>query len=592
MKSELRFLYAKIIDILTHKGEICGGDKQELNTLAHVAGLDETSLMCFISEIDLSIREQLIPLKNWLASLEKHISVIETDNKLKKALIESGKEIGLTELQITDFFKDKLQELKSNPTKSNEKKTSRNNSENIQKYLKSIIQVCQAYKNKIIILITLIALTFTAISWIEHFQLEENAWEKAKETNDIDSYERFSQSFSNGEYDELAQSRADEIIHDKWTAAKVENSELAYKNYIEKNSQSPYLKQARDNLNQLITDKKNKFNQQDDAAWQNAQKINNEVSYQKYLSNYMSGKYAKQAENNLSHLVLMRKNKAIELDNQAWLLANKTDTEQSYTAYLNEYPEGQYTDSALAKVEQLKNKRTFLHSFDVQFITIPSGDFMMGVKNISSYEVPVHKVKVATFKLMATEVTFALWQACYQDKVCLHKPKGFINSKNKPVVNISWNEITKQFIPWFNKKTGQKYRLPSEAEWEYAARAGSYDKYTWGDRINCSQARFGYYSNQCEKQKYPDDVKTYPKNRFGLYDMHGNVKELVQDCWNDNFKNAPNDGSAWLTGRCSKAVLKDGSYKSKQSQLRLGVRYRHDKNARFDDDGFRLAQDL
>jgi formylglycine-generating enzyme required for sulfatase activity len=217
---------------------------------------------------------------------------------------------------------------------------------------------------------------------------------------------------------------------------------------------------------------------------------------------------------------------------------------------------------------------------------------MMGVKNISSYEVPVHKVKVATFKLMATEVTFALWQACYQDKVCLHKPKGFINSKNKPVVNISWNEITKQFIPWFNKKTGQKYRLPSEAEWEYAARAVSYDKYTWGDRINCSQARFGYYSNQCEKQKYPDDVKTYPKNRFGLYDMHGNVKELVQDCWNDNFKNAPNDGSAWLTGRCSKAVLKDGSYKSKQSQLRLGVRYRHDKNARFDDDGFRLAQDL
>jgi formylglycine-generating enzyme required for sulfatase activity len=193
---------------------------------------------------------------------------------------------------------------------------------------------------------------------------------------------------------------------------------------------------------------------------------------------------------------------------------------------------------------------------------------------------------------MATEVTFALWQACYQDKVCLHKPKGFINSKNKPVVNISWNEITKQFIPWFNKKTGQKYRLPSEAEWEYAARAVSYDKYTWGDRINCSQARFGYYSNQCEKQKYPDDVKTYPKNRFGLYDMHGNVKELVQDCWNDNFKNAPNDGSAWLTGRCSKAVLKDGSYKSKQSQLRLGVRYRHDKNARFDDDGFRLAQDL
>ncbi|MBU2969659.1 formylglycine-generating enzyme family protein [Pseudoalteromonas sp. C2R02] len=588
----MRFLYAKIIDILTHKGEISGGDKQELNTLAHVAGLDETALMCFISEIELSIREQLIPLKNWLASLEKHISVIETDNKLKKALIESGKEIGLTQLQITDFFKDKLQELKSNPTKPNEQKTSRNNSENIQKYLKSIIQVCQAYKNKIIIIITLIALTFTAISWIEHFQLEENAWEKAKETNDIDSYERFSQSFSNGEYDELAQSRADEIIHDKWTAAKVENSEFVYKNYIEKNPQSPYLKQAKDNLNQLITDKKAKFNQEDDTVWQQAKLTNTEAAYKNYLLKIKQGKYVKQAQDKLSNLILTRKNKAIESDTKAWELASKNDTEQSYRDYLQNQVQGEYIAQASEKMAKLENKRTFLHSFDVQFITIPSGDFMMGVKNISSYEVPVHKVKVATFKLMATEVTFALWQACYQDKACLHKPKGFINSKNKPVVNISWNEITKQFIPWFNKKTGRKYRLPSEAEWEYAARAGSYDKYTWGDRINCSQARFGYYSNQCEKQKYPDDVKTYPKNSFGLYDMHGNVKELVQDCWNDNFKNAPNDGSAWLTGRCRKAVLKDGSYKSKQSQLRLGVRYRHDKNARFDDDGFRLAQDL
>ena len=529
-------MYAKIIDILTNKGEISGDDKQELDTLAHVAGLDEPSFMCFISEIELSIREQLIPLKNWLASLDKHISVIETDNKLKKALIESGKEIGLTELQITGFFKDKLQELKSNPTKSNEQKISRNNSANIQKYLKSIIQVCQAYKNKIIILITLIALTFTTISWIEHFQLEENAWEKAKETNDIDSYERFSQSFSNGEYDELAQSRADEIIHDKWTAAKVENSELAYKNYIVKNPQSPFLKQAIDNLNQLIQDKKNKFNQQDDVAWQYAKKINNEVSYQNYLSNNTNGKYIKQAESTLSRLVLIRKNKAIELDNQAWQLASENDTEQSYSDYLQNQVQGEYIAQASVKVAQFKNQRTFLQTFDVQFITLPSGDFMMGAKNISSYEVPVHKVKVAAFKLMATEVTFALWQACYQDKVCLHKPKGFINSKNKPVVNISWNEITKQFIPWFNKKTGQKYRLPSEAEWEYASRAGSYDKYTWGDRINCSQARFGYYSNQCEKQKHPDDVKTYPKNRFGLYDMHGNVKELVQDCWNDNFK--------------------------------------------------------
>lgn len=548
--------------------------------------------MCFISQIEIKVNDQIKPLKNWLESLNKQILNLENNTHLKKTLMDSGKAIGLTDEQINTFFEEKQQNQYIFSKKQIVEQTLTRSPDKQKKHLDLTLKFVLSYKNKIIFLCVLIALTFTSISWIEHFQLEENAWEKAKETNDIDSYERFSQSFSNGEYDELAQSRADEIIHDKWTAAKVENSELAYKNYIEKNPQSPYLKQAKGNLNQLITDKKAKFNQEDDTVWQQAKLTNTEATYKNYLLKIKQGKYVKQAQDKLSNLILTRKNKAIESDTKAWELASKNDTEQSYRDYLQNQVQGEYIAQASEKMAKLKNKRTFLHSFDVQFITIPSGDFMMGVKNISSYEVPVHKVKVATFKLMATEVTFALWQACYQDKACLHKPKGFINSKNKPVVNISWNEITKQFIPWFNNKTGQKYRLPSEAEWEYAARAGSYDKYTWGDRINCSQARFGYYSNQCEKQKYPDDVKTYPKNSFGLYDMHGNVKELVQDCWNDNFKNAPNDGSAWLTGRCSKAVLKDGSYKSKQSQLRLGVRYRHDKNARFDDDGFRLAQDL
>jgi len=584
--------------LLTNQGEISCENKQNLIVQAHTVGLEEADLDCLISEIESKVKDQISPLKNWLASLEKQVLNLENDTNLKKTFTESGEAIGLTDDQITVFFKQKYQSHQINskkqlePELESEQKELVNSPGKLRKYLNSILQLFLSYKNKIIFLCVLVALTFTSISWIEHFQLEENAWQQAKDTNDIDSYENFSQSFSNGAYDELAQSRTDEIIHKAWMAVKVKNSEKAYLQYIESNAQSPYLKHAQDNLKGLRQEKQKKINQQDESAWHQAKLADSEESYKNYLLEIQQGKYVSHAKNKLSNLILIRKNQSIELDNKAWRLAIKNNTELSYSAYLQSNPNGQYRDKASDKVAQFKNKRTFLQSFDVQFVMIPSGPFQMGSKSLSSYEVPIHTVNITSFKLMSTEVTFALWRDCFEDKACQHMPKGFISSQKKPVVNISWNEITKQFIPWFNNKTGQNYRLPSEAEWEYAARAGSYDNYSWGDRINCSQARFGYYSNQCEKQKYPDDVKSYEKNYFGLFDMHGNVKELVQDCWNDNFKNAPSDGSAWLTGRCDKAVVKGGSYKSKKSQLRLGVRYRHDKNARFDDDGFRLAQGL
>lgn len=584
--------------MITNQGEISCENKQNLIVQAHTVGLEEADLECFISEIEIKVKDQISPLKNWLASLEKQALNLENDTHLKKSFMESGKTIGLTDEQIMVFFKQKYQSHQIKSKKQleseieSEQKELTNSADKLKKYLHSRLQFFLSYKNKIIFLCVLVALTFTSISWIEHFQLEENAWQQAKETNDIDSYENFSQSYSNGEYDVLAQSRTDEIIHKEWMAAKVKNSEEMYLQYIENNAKSPYLKQAKNNLKELRQEKKNKFNHQDDKAWLHAKSAHSEASYESYLSQTKQGKYTQQAQEKLSNLILTRKNKIIELDNKAWGFAIKNNTEQSYSAYLQSQANGQYRNKASDKVAQFKNKRTFLQSFDVQFVTIPSGRFQMGSKSLSSYEVPIHTVNITSFKLMSTEVTFALWHACFKDKACQHNPKGFISSQKNPVVNISWNEITKQFIPWFNNKTGQNYRLPSESEWEYAARAGSYDKYSWGDRINCSQARFGYYSNQCSKQKYPDDVKSYEKNHFGLFDMHGNVKELVQDCWNDNFKNAPIDGSPWLTGRCDKAVVKDGSYKSKKSQLKLGVRYRHDKNARFDDDGFRLAHDL
>ncbi|SFD43490.1 formylglycine-generating enzyme family protein [Pseudoalteromonas denitrificans] len=593
IKTELRVLYAKISDLLVSKGEISQEDKIMLLAMAHAVGLDNESLDSFIAEIEINIKAKILPLQNWLKSLNKYSSKIHLDEKTKAALLDAGKSIGLSEQQVTNFFNER-----SKVDQSSNKFSENNNSKIEVKNTKLKISINHLllhilrFKNKALLLITIIAFTFTSIYWFEHFEAEENAWMLAKKSDNIKSYQNFTKKFDKGDYSALAQSRRDELEYKKWQATKIENTQSVYASYIELNTQSRYLKQAQENLNKLIHDEENALQQQDETDWQQALIHHNEVSYTKYLARTGQKKYLSQAKKKLLNLVLQRQKNESSEDNEMWSIAKKINSEQSYLDYIKANPEGQHYKLALNNVEKFKAKREFLHLFDVQFITIPAGSFSMGAKNISSYEVPIHEVNVKSFNLMSTEVTFALWDACYKDKACTHKPKSHGQRGKQPVINIHWHEITKQFIPWFNNKTGQKFRLPSEAEWEYAARAGSDDKFSWGDRIDCSKARFGYYSNECSKQKSPDNVKTYPPNDFGLYDMHGNVKELVQDCWNDNFKGAPIDGEAWLTGRCDKAVLRDGSFKSKKSQLRLGVRYRHAKNSRVDDDGFRLAQDL
>ncbi|MEE2651427.1 MAG: formylglycine-generating enzyme family protein, partial [Pseudomonadota bacterium] len=209
-------------------------------------------------------------------------------------------------------------------------------------------------------------------------------------------------------------------------------------------------------------------------------------------------------------------------------------------------------------------------------------------------EKPVHHVSISGFKMMAYEATFALWDACVQAGGCTHRPddEGW-GRGNRPVINVSYNDITQQFIPWFNKTTGKRFRLPSEADWEYAARAGSTTKYSWGNSISCSKARYGDLSDECENQRSTDPVGSFSANRFGLYDMHGNVKEWTQDCWNDSYSGAPSNGSAWTRGDCGRRVLRGGSWFNASVHIRSANRFKIVAGARSyaTGFGFRLVQD-
>jgi len=229
-----------------------------------------------------------------------------------------------------------------------------------------------------------------------------------------------------------------------------------------------------------------------------------------------------------------------------------------------------------------------------EMIDIPAGSFRMGDISGGGYgeERPVHKVNISSFRMGKHEITFDQWDACVTDGGCnIYNPKdeGWGRGK-RPVIYVSW-EDAQAFINWMNGKTGGGYRLPSEAEWEYAARAGTETKYPWGDDIGHNNANCEDCGSQWDgKNSAP--VGSFPANAFGLYDMHGNVYEWTQDCSNDNYNGAPSDGSAWKGGDCSRRVRRGGSLYSYQEYVRSANRSWGETKFRNNTMGFRLVQDI
>jgi formylglycine-generating enzyme required for sulfatase activity len=212
------------------------------------------------------------------------------------------------------------------------------------------------------------------------------------------------------------------------------------------------------------------------------------------------------------------------------------------------------------------------------FVWVPSGCFQMGGDE-GSYEQPIHKVCVKGFWMGKYEVT----QAQYQS-VAGKNPSQFPGA-TFPVENVSWGDAA-AFSDKMSGSTGNKIRLPSEAEWEYACRAGhAQERYCGG---NDSQNRFAWYRGNSNKRTQP--VGELAANDWGLHDMSGSVWEWVQDCWHENYRGAPADGSVWQSaGQCSKRVLRGGSWCNDPSYIRAGFRYGNDPDGG-ECGGFRVAR--
>ena len=220
----------------------------------------------------------------------------------------------------------------------------------------------------------------------------------------------------------------------------------------------------------------------------------------------------------------------------------------------------------------------------IPMVQIPAGTFTMGSEK-SNDEKPPHTVYIRSFLMGKTEVTQRQWQ-----EVMGSNPSRFtVCGLDCPVENVSWNDA-QEFIAKLSSKAGQKYRLPSEAEWEYAARAGTNTEWSFGnDAIRL--AEHGWYDQNSLGTTHA--VATKNPNWFGLFDMHGNVWEWVEDCWHGTYASAPADGSAWAAG-CSGnfRVLRGGAHNQVPALSRSANRYSNYPDNRYISSGFRIARSL
>jgi len=328
-------------------------------------------------------------------------------------------------------------------------------------------------------------------------------------------------------------------------------------------------------------------------------------------------------------------------DETLWSTIENSKKASDFEFYLTKFPKGRYAAVAELKIKQLKETKvaigiypdkkaitrsykpgeTFKDCVDCpEMVVVPPGSFMMGSpkseKSRDKDEGPVHKVTIAKkFAVGKFEVTRAQFTAFAYDtghKVgngCRFfeagywesqsggsfKNPGFTQNDTHPVVCVDWNDA-KVYVNWLNRKVkGAPYKLPSEAEWEYVARAKTQTPFWWGKSISTSQANYDgnntYTGSKGKWRKKTVSVDSFEPNEFGLYNVHGNVWEWVEDCWEKSYLGAPKDGKAWTERKnCSTRVLRGGSWVLLSWNLRSANRSRY--SSRRNDIGFRVSRTL
>jgi len=224
-------------------------------------------------------------------------------------------------------------------------------------------------------------------------------------------------------------------------------------------------------------------------------------------------------------------------------------------------------------------------------LALPAGSFTMGENRGDRSEKPAHKVSIRqAFAIGKYEVTVAQWNECVDAGACSFKPELDNPKDNSPVRDISWSDA-QEYVKWLSKVTGKSYRLPTEAEWEYAARGGTETRFWWGNKVGVGHADCKQCGGQWNKTA-PAVTDAFPANPFGLHATSGGVWEWVADCWHKTYKGAPKDGAAWRKSDCRENVIRGGAWRNDASYVHSASRFKYDTHVRYLMNGFRVARTL
>jgi formylglycine-generating enzyme required for sulfatase activity len=224
-------------------------------------------------------------------------------------------------------------------------------------------------------------------------------------------------------------------------------------------------------------------------------------------------------------------------------------------------------------------------------VPLPAGSFTMGSNNSDPSEKPAHAVTIgAPFAIARHEVTVQQWNACVSGGGCQKIAQPGNGGGDAPMRDVSWDDA-QQYVTWLSSVTGKQYRLPTEAEWEYAARGGTSTRHWWGEQMasgkaNCKEC------GQPWSNDGPAKVGSFAANPWGLHDTSGSVWEWVSDCWHNNFKGAPADGGSWDQPNCTVRVIRGGSWREGAPYMVVSTRFRYDASVRHAQNGFRVARNL
>ena len=439
---------------------------------------------------------------------------------------------------------------------------------------------------------------------------EIERWQTALKADTTLGYRRFIADFPSSIYREQAQLQLNILDENAWQELAAEDTVPAYKDYLEMFPEGLHQQEALQRIDAIQQAEAKKERErlerekQDNLAWEQASSERTIASFDHYIAAWPAGAYIEEATR-VRRLLQDQSN-----DDRAFQTALNLNTKQSYQTYIDAFPGGINVTSALQHIDNLTLRpgKVFRDCPACPtMVVVPAAAYWQGSDDASSYALSMEKPRRLVtidkpFAVGVYEITMAEWDACVTDKGCTSRPEdnGW-GRANRPVMMVSWNDA-EEYVHWISKKTGVSYRLPSESEWEYVARAGEESEWPAGHpsqvcvfgNVAGTETGFRWQHTQCGDTSALQTTQagSFRANAFGLFDVIGNVSEWTADCMNLSYIDAPVDGSAWARGICSSHMTRGGSWITGSKEIRLSARFNLKNGDRNDFTGFRVVREI